>query len=1221
METQKVWAPEPNEGYVLGVIVDISANEVTVQPNDRKIKTIVSRYDRVFPADENDNKDVEDNCALMFLNEATLLNNVRIRYSKDRIYTYVANILIAINPYFEVPDLYTSANIKRYQGKSLGTLPPHVYAIADKAFRDMKSLKESQSLIVSGESGAGKTESTKYILRYLCECWGSQAGPIEQRILEANPVLEAFGNAKTVRNNNSSRFGKFIEIHFNEKHSVVGGFISHYLLEKARICSQATEERNYHIFFQLLAGAPDKLREALRLTNPDDFKYLNQGCTQYFASNNTDKTVNANRKSNEQRRKGFLQDPLLDDANDFLVTDKGLSHFGLNEAERLAIYQVVAAVLHLGNVTFEDNPEDAKGGCKVATSSEQSAKVVADLMGVDPEELRQSLVSRVMQASKGGHKGTIIMVPLKTYEANGARDALAKAMYSRIFDYIVNRINKSIPFSSSSQYIGVLDIAGFEYFAKNGFEQFCINYCNEKLQQFFNERVLKDEQLLYSKEGLNVKKIDYTDNQECIDLIEGKGNGIFQLLDEESKLPKPNQAHFTSSVHSKNNNHFWLDLPRKSKLRDHREIRDDEGFIIKHFAGAVCYNTNQFIEKNNDALHASLEALVQESKNKLLRELFEGDLQSSKGKLSFISVGSKFRSQLQELMTKLRSTGTSFIRCVKPNLKMVTHSFDGGQILNQLQCSGMTTVLDLMQQGYPSRAQFSDLYNMYKAYLPPELSRLDPRLFCKSLFRALGLNENDFKFGMTKVFFRPGKFSEFDQVMKSDPENLAILVKKVKKWLLGSRWKKAQWCSLSVIKLKNKILYRRSQIVKIQKNIRMWLAKKKYRHRYLGAMKVRKLKDHLAGMSNIIVQLKAEQQKCRADADKLGNSIDSLLKKIQTTPMKREEIEKEHAVLTAAINEQLKVLTGALQKQKSAEEQERLRKIQEQMERERKQKEEEERKRKQEEEDRKLKAEMEARRKAEEEQRKKAEAANRKEAAKYEAEHRKEQEEMAKMQAKDDQERRDYKLAAILAKENNGHVEEYTSGFTRTGSTSSLKSRNSSSSSLSGKNDLTKWKYADLRDAINTSTDVAHLAACREEFHRRLKVYHAWKNNNTKNVDNSRVPKNIAQEAEKAPPLPPRTASLAGNKDRYFRIPFIKTGKNVMAEIPDDVRGWWYAHFEGQFVARQMEVFQSQTPLLLVVGKDDLQMCDLTLEETGLVKKKGSVQSSNLLSRYIRCGF
>jgi len=346
------------------------------------------------------------------------------------------------------------------------------------------------------------------------------------------------------------------------------------------------------------------------------------------------------------------------------------------EEERLSVYTTIAAVLHLGNVDFEDDPDDNRGGCRVTAKSETSLVFTSSLIGVDPDELRRSLTFRVMQTNnKGNTKGTVIMVPLKVYEASNARDALAKAIYSRLFDHIVMKINESIPFEKSAYYIGILDIAGFEYFTVNSFEQFCINYCNEKLQQFFNQRILKDEQELYEKEGLGVKKISFVDNQDCIDLIESRGNGIFSLLDEESKLPKPSHQHFTSAVHNNNGSHFRLALPRKSKLREHREIRDDDGFLVRHFAGAVCYETANFIEKNNDALHASLEALVQECKNPFIGSLFVVGEQSEsqKGKLTFISVGTKFKRQLEELMEKLRSTGTNFIRCIKPNVKMIAH--------------------------------------------------------------------------------------------------------------------------------------------------------------------------------------------------------------------------------------------------------------------------------------------------------------------------------------------------------------------------------------------------------------------------------------------------------------------------------------------------------------------------------------------------------------------
>ncbi|XP_061177540.1 unconventional myosin-VI-like isoform X1 [Saccostrea echinata] len=1216
---KKVWVPHPTEGFKLGRIVDIGSDSIAIEPFDAPGTTINAIYDRTFPAEEYDNKDVDDNCALMYLNEATLLNNLRIRYMKNQIYTYTANILIAINPYYEIPDLYTSTTIKKYKGKSLGTLPPHVYAIADKAFRDMKVNKMSQSIIVSGESGAGKTESTKYILKYLTESWGAHINQLEQRILESNPLLEAFGNAKTVRNNNSSRFGKFIEIHFDNKamkqqvcigNLVAGGFISHYLLEKSRVTSQSREERNYHIFYRLCAGAPEDLRNQLKLASPDHFHYLNRGCTQYFCTRENDKKLGKDRKSQMYLKQGSLHDPVLDDVRDFQVCDSAMTHLGVSNEDKHSIYTLVASVLHLGNIMFEENMDDTKGGCKVGSSSETSLSTASTLLGLNKEELQESLTTRIMQTARGGSKGTAIKVPLKSGEAASARDALAKSIYSRLFDYIVASVNKAIPFSSTVSYIGLLDIAGFEYFQVNSFEQFCINYCNEKLQQFFNERILKEEQILYEKEGLNVKKITWTDNQDCIDLIETKANGIFDLLDEESKLPTPKPEHFTMEVHNRNKTHFRLSLPRKSKLKIHRDVRDDEGFLIRHFAGAVCYHTNLFLEKNNDALHASLEFLIQTSSNKMLKTMFEG-IQVSSGKLNFISVGSKFRSQLQTLMEKLKSTGTNFIRCIKPNVKMVDHLFEGGQILSQLECSGMGSVLELMQQGFPSRTQFADLYNMYKKYMPADIARLDPRLFCKALFKALGLNENEFKFGLTKVFFRPGKFAEFDQIMKSDPENLAMLVKKVKRWLLCSRWKKAQWCALSVIKLKNKILWRRTQIITLQKSVRMWRDVRRFRPKYEMIVQVRQSQAQLSQMEEIISQLKKEKEKATKQAKDIEKAFLDFVHKIRTTNISPEEMQRTMNHLLSQMDQTFQDLRKKLENEKIKAEQERLRKIQEEMEREKKRKEEEERRKRQEEEERRLKAEMEAKRKREEEERKKREEEEKKQKALMAEQLAKEREENKRRQEILEQERRDRELALRLASEDQNEVEDVVVPPLQStdDGRKSEEVRASRAAALQKKYDLSKWKYAELRDAINTSCDIELLDACREEFHRRLKVYHSWKQKNKKKTgakEDERAPESVLSNADEPQVAPKQSKPAVENQQRFFRIPFARPADEFRDDPTHKKHGQWYAHFDGQYIARQMELYPDKQPLLLVAGVHDLQMCELSLDETGLTRKKGA---------------
>uniref|UniRef100_A0A8C4RI42 Unconventional myosin-VI n=1 Tax=Erpetoichthys calabaricus TaxID=27687 RepID=A0A8C4RI42_ERPCA len=1181
-----VWAPHPTDGFQLGTIIDIGADSLTIEPLNQKGKTFLAPINQVFPAEDDSEKSVEDNFLVI---------------SFERI---IANILIAVNPYYDINKLYSSETIKKYQGKSLGTLPPHVYAVADKAFRDMKVLKLSQSIIVSGESGAGKTENTKFVLRYLTESYGT-GQDIDERIVEANPLLEAFGNAKTVRNNNSSRFGKFVEIHFNEKNSVVGGFVSHYLLEKSRICVQSKEERNYHIFYRLCAGASEDIREQFHLNSPDNFRYLNRGCTRFFATKETDKQILQNRKSPEHLKGGSLKDPLLDDQCDFNRMCIAMKKIGLNDVEKLDLFRVVAGVLHLGNIDFEE-AGSTSGGCILKKKSSQAVENCAELLGLCEEDLRVSLTTRVMLTTAGGTKGTVIKVPLKVEQANNARDALAKAVYSRLFDHVVKRVNQCFPFETSSCFIGVLDIAGFEYFEHNSFEQFCINYCNEKLQQFFNERILKEEQELYQREGLGVNEVHYVDNQDCIDLIEAKLVGILDILDEENRLPQPSDQHFADVVHKKHKDHFRLTVPRKSKLAVHRNVRDDEGFIVRHFAGAVCYETTQFVEKNNDALHMSLECLVSESKDKFMRELFENtnnikDSKQKAGKLGFISVGNKFKTQLNILLEKLRSTGSSFIRCVKPNLKMVSHQFEGAQILSQLQCSGMVSVLDLMQGGFPSRAPFHELYNMYKKYMPAKLSRLDPRLFCKALFRALGLNENDYKFGLTRVFFRPGKFAEFDQIMKSDPDHLADLVERVNKWLICSRWKKVQWCALSVIKLKNKMKYRADACIKMQKTVRMWLCRKKHKPRINGLVKVKTLLKRIHEFNEVVNTLKEGKQEMSKQVQDLDVSISQLMAKIKAYEMTRWDIDKEYEALVKRSGQ----LLTALQKKKQEEEEvERLRRIQEEMEHERKRREEEELQRKKEEEERRLyknelmvyadfdQAEMEIQLAAE-------------------------REEEVQRQAILEQERRDRELALRIAQSEAELISDETlsdSGLRRGPQVQANKATVGSK-----KYELSKWKYAELRDAINTSCDIELLAACREEFHRRLKVYHAWKSKNKKrNAETEqRAPKSVTDydhapflkntsQQNPAPPLPARHQEIAMNRQqRYFRIPFIRPADQYK-DPQNKKKGWWYAHFDGPWIARQMELHPDKQPILLVAGKDDMEMCELSLEETGLTRKRGA---------------
>ncbi|CDS41620.1 myosin vi [Echinococcus multilocularis] len=826
MDGKSCWLPDETDGYILGRVIKVNNGVATCRPISGEGHPFEIPTEGVLLVEPH-NHQPDDNCALINLNEATLLENVKQRYLKDKIYTYVANILIAVNPYYEIKGLYSRQMIETYKGMSLGTLPPHPFAIADKAFRDMKIQKESQAIIVSGESGAGKTETTKHVLRYLTEGYGADVGVIEQRIINSNPLLEAFGNAKTMRNNNSSRFGKFIELAFDKNNAVSGGSLEHYILEKGRLVRQSSEERNFHFFYQLFAGAPNSLRQKLGLTTPDDFLYLSRGCTRYFLQPQNRNALSEDRLSHDHKDQGPLHDIKMDDLEDFKTSIKVMTEMGLNETTQESIFSILAGILHLGNVVFQESLS-THGGCTITSQSQLSLNMASKLLGINAATMAKALTTRIT--------GTLdLTIALRLEETSNARDGLAKVIYDRLFDLLVTSINRAIPQSKKSTYIGLLDIAGFEHFDVNSFEQFCINYCNEKLQQFFNERILREEQIVYQREGLNVSSVSYIDNQDCIDLIESKDFGILALLDEESRLPNSNSEHFTNEIHRCHGNNPRLTVPRRDKK--FKNLRDSEGFLLRHFAGSVCYTTTEFIAKNNDALHHSLEELLHSSSNDFLRKMHNPKevktwtLKKSQsniaGKINFISVGSKFKDQINDLITKLRSSGTNFIRCVKPNSNMADHEFEGGPCLLQLRFFGLTDVLMLMQQGYPSRTQFGDLYSAYKPILPKELLRLEPRMFFKALFHAMGMNDNDYKFGVSKVFFRAGKFAEFDEILRMDPANLSKMVERARKWIICYRWRRAIYTVRSVVKLREKIAYRQRNAVAIQRYTRGWLAWKR----------------------------------------------------------------------------------------------------------------------------------------------------------------------------------------------------------------------------------------------------------------------------------------------------------------------------------------------------------------------------------------------------------
>uniref|UniRef100_A0AC34G0V5 Myosin motor domain-containing protein n=1 Tax=Panagrolaimus sp. ES5 TaxID=591445 RepID=A0AC34G0V5_9BILA len=731
-------------------------------------------------------------------------------------------------------------------------------------------------------------------------------------------------------------------------------------------------------------------------------------------------------------------------------------------------------------------------------------------------------------------------------------------------------VNACIPFSNSTGYIGVLDIAGFEFFQVNSFEQFCINYCNEKLQQFFNERILKHEQELYRREALNVPGIDYADNQDCIELFEQKASGLLDLLDEEARLPGASALHYTEAVHKANARHFRLDAPRKSRLREHRDMRDNEGFLIRHYAGAVCYQTAQFLEKNNDALHASLKILMEQSENSYLKDLFEATTsgpptparatpgRSGTQKLAAVSVGSKFRSQLNVLLEKLRSAGTHFVRCLKPNSEMSPAKFEGAQILSQLKCAGMGSVLRLMHCGFPSRASFTDLYEMYQSLLPEQLKRLDARLFCKCLFHALGLSETDFQFGLTKAFFRAGKFAEFDELMHQDEAHMTALVGKVHSWLIRMRWRKVQYTALTTIRVKNIIAQRKRKIAKVQSYVRGYLVRKHITKKLQSFRKLNSLALRFGEIKSLCVDIDESKK------DEYEARINQMIDTASALTFEYQIVAEEQARLEAIEAETL-----------------RQRQLAEQEERERQEKE----------------AKLAEVREFEARLQREAEEAKVRE-AEFEAQRKEKQEKEAQEALKRESERLDGELAQRLAHENKDVVLE--------GNQKELRAV--------GENDLSKYTHSELREMMNNATDIEWVRACQSEFHRRMHFFNGWR---FKAAPSKLLARPVGKS--KTPPLLPLILpKTVERKQRYFRAPLSNRKRGASSSSPE--KGFWFTHFDGEFIVREIELKPRVTPILFLAGRDDLKMSQYLLSETGLIETQYEIKEREFEATWLRFG-
>ncbi|CAE5967910.1 unnamed protein product [Arabidopsis arenosa] len=711
------WIQLPNGNWELGKILSTSGEESVISLPEGKVIKVIS--ETLVPANPDILDGVDDLMQLSYLNEPSVLYNLNYRYNQDMIYTKAGPVLVAVNPFKEVP-LYGNRYIEAYRKRSNES--PHVYAIADTAIREMIRDEVNQSIIISGESGAGKTETAKIAMQYLAALGGGSG--IEYEILKTNPILEAFGNAKTLRNDNSSRFGKLIEIHFSESGKISGAQIQTFLLEKSRVVQCAEGERSYHIFYQLCAGASPALREKLNLTSAHEYKYLGQ--------------------SNCYSING------VDDAERFHTVKEALDIVHVSKEDQESVFAMLAAVLWLGNVSFTviDNENH------VEPVADESLSTVAKLIGCNINELTLTLSKRNMRV-----RNDTIVQKLTLPQAIDARDALAKSIYSCLFDWLVEQINKSLAVGKrrTGRSISILDIYGFESFDKNSFEQFCINYANERLQQHFNRHLFKLEQEEYIQDGIDWTRVDFEDNQDCLSLFEKKPLGLLSLLDEESTFPN------------------GTDLTLANKLKQHLHsnscFRGDKGklFTVVHYAGEVTYETTGFLEKNRDLLHSDSIQLLS-SCSCLLPQAFASSMliQSEKpvvGPLykaggadsQRLSVATKFKSQLFQLMQRLGNTTPHFIRCIKPNNIQSPGVYEQGLVLQQLRCCGVLEVVRISRSGFPTRMSHQKFSRRYGFLLVENIADKDPLSVSVAILHQFNILPEMYQVGYTKLFFRTGQ--------------------------------------------------------------------------------------------------------------------------------------------------------------------------------------------------------------------------------------------------------------------------------------------------------------------------------------------------------------------------------------------------------------------------------------------------------------------------------
>ncbi|CAB1449695.1 unnamed protein product [Pleuronectes platessa] len=853
---------EPAEMYLKGKLVKREGGKATVDTDCGKTLTV--KEDDIHPRNPPKFDKLEDMAMMTHLNEPCVLYNLKERYASWMIYTYSGLFCVVVNPYKWLP-VYDAQVVEGYKGKKRIEAPPHIFSISDNAYQFMLTDRENQSVLITGESGAGKTVNTKRVIQYFAiiaiatskkaeQSAGKIKGSLEDQIIAANPLLEAYGNAKTIRNDNSSRFGKFIRIHFGTAGKLASADIETYLLEKSRVTFQLSAERSYHIFYQLMTGHKPELLDGLLITtNPYDYHMISQGEI-------TVKSIN--------------------DVEEFIATDTAIDILGFTNDEKFGIYKLTGAVMHHGNMKFKQKQREEQA----EPDGNEVADKIAYLLGLNSADMLKCLCyPRVKVGNEMVTKGQTVP------QVSNSVSALCKSIYEKMFLWMVIRINEMLDTKQARQYyIGVLDIAGFEIFDYNSLEQLCINFTNEKLQQFFNHHMFVLEQEEYKKEGIEWEFIDFgMDLAACIELIE-KPMGIFSILEEECMFPKASDTTFKNKLHDQHlgkTKAFEKPKPGKGKAEAH--------FSLVHYAGTVDYNITGWLEKNKDPLNDSVVQLYQKASNKLLALLYASHFaadEAAAGKKgakkkggSFQTVSCLFRENLGKLMTNLRSTHPHFVRCLIPNETKTPGLMENFLVIHQLRCNGVLEGIRICRKGFPSRILYGDFKQRYKvlnASVIPEGQFIDNKKCAEKLLGSIDVDHTQYKFGHTKVFFKAGLLGTLEELRD---DKLAKLVTMTQALARG----------FVMRKVFQEMLLRRESILTVQYNIRSFMNKKELEEKMVSLLQEK---------NDLQLQVASEGDNLTDAEERCEGLIKSKIQleaKLKETSERLEDEEEMNAELTA----------------------------------------------------------------------------------------------------------------------------------------------------------------------------------------------------------------------------------------------------------------------------------------------------------------------------------